>query len=218
MAKKTGPKKGSKQRRKDVAQNDASSGPAPGIERSARMSGTARRTEQPKLNQPSGEDTKKQPAGSRLGALFNSPAVRKVMAATLVSAAGALLFKRGGDGDDGAPRDETDTPTGAATVETESRSPKRTAGARRKSGGRSNAPVSDQTDPLVAAGLAGELGKKRSAASTPRRKSAKAAGETTSSLSEPSTVEAGPGAYPDGSPVDDTAGRTSVEGGSDRPQ
>ncbi|HEV2078569.1 MAG TPA: hypothetical protein VGR19_01550 [Allosphingosinicella sp.] len=139
------------------------------------------------------------------------------MAATLVSAAGALLFnKRGGDKDTQPPEENQDA---SMSSESASATRKRSSRGTRK-GTRSSAPVTDEADPLVAAGVAGELAKKkRTTGPMPGRRGRKPTAETPSMAAEPLTTEAGPGAYPDGSPVGDTAGRTSVEGGSgDRPQ
>ncbi len=210
MARKPGPKKGSKQRRKKDAQNEASTGTAARSGRSAGTGGTARHPQAPNRDESSGRDTDKRPAGSRLGALFNSPAVRKVMAATLVSAAGALLFnKRGGDRDKQPTEDDLDASKSPAPASDTAKRSVRGTGTGTRKGTRSPAPATDAADPLVAAGVAGELAKKKRTAGRGRKPKAE-----TPSILEPSMTEAGPGAYPDGSPVGDTAGRTSVEGGS----
>lgn len=217
MAKKSGPKKGSKQRRQGPAQNESVPLGAGASERSPGSRGTARRADTP-VRDSLGEAPDTRSKGSRLGALFNSPAVRKVMAATLMSAAGALLFnRRGGDKSEDVAADHQGS-SSSPSSEPAPRTARGTAGSSRKTTVRSSPPASDETDPLVAAGVAGQPAKKkRSTNSTQRRPNRKFAAETESASAEPSTVEAGPGAYPDGSPVGDTAGRTSVEGGQDRP-
>ena len=219
MAKKSGPKKGFKQRRKSVTSDELTPIRAGGSERSSGSSGTAGRadiTGRPASSDETGDTRSKR---SRLETLFNSPAVRKVMAATLVSAAGALLFnKRGGDKSGELAADEGETSSSSPSAQPAARIPRRKSGSSRKTSARTGPPASGETDPLVAAGVAGQPAKKkRSAGSTQRRRSPKPAAETEPASAAPSTVEAGPGAYPDGSPVGDTAGRTSVEGGQDRP-
>jgi hypothetical protein len=171
MAKKPGPKKGSTQRRK--------SGP---------KGGTASYRKEPSRSGSSGEKTKKQSGGSRLAALAKLPLVRNFVAATLVSAAGALLFnKRGGKRYENERQDHSDSSLPSSPA------------------------VADTTDPRVAAGVTAKGRRKQSgAASKPRRRAG-----TAEEGFQP--VEPGPGAYPDGSPAGDLAGRASVEGtGNDR--
>jgi hypothetical protein len=127
--------------------------------------------------------------------------VRGALAATLVSAAGALLFwkRRDRSSEEGPGQEE------------------RPRAGSRNAGERSSMMPSGETDPLVAAGVAGRIGKKRSAGGAPRKRARKAAPVTEPGLAEPSQPpQAQPGAYPDGSPLGDAVGRTSVEGGSDR--
>src|SRR5690349_21908482 len=97
MAKNSGSKGRSKQRRKTVNRTAPES--------------ASRRTKQGMTGSAG-----KESAGSRLLSVFNSPLVRNVLAAGLVSAAGALIYNKRGGGDDAG---SDDTPQGNALASAE---------------------------------------------------------------------------------------------------
>lgn len=212
MARKPGPKKKTEQRRRTTTQGRTSD-TGNGAKRSAGSSSAAARPEEPVRSDAFTETRKSQATGSRLAGLANAPWVRRVMAATLVSAAGALLFnKRRDKREDEEQSSETSAPARQPVPEPVNSNPPQSRATKGKSGAPRRAKA-DAGDPLVAAGVAAKGRKKQSAASPkPRRRSGPGA-----EAAQP--VEPGPGAYPDGSPGGDAAGRTSVEGGGgDRPE
>ena len=197
MAKKPGPAKGSKQRPRNGSQKKApAAGKAP----------ARRKTPQAPSREPA-QGKKEQAAGSRWGTLARSPGVRGALAATLVSAAGALLFWRRRDGSNDEPGEQA---VSMPAAEASGPKPLRKRGG---GGGRAKLPSAGETDALVAAGVTGGGKKKRPSNATPERRARKAVPESSTPASESSDP---PGAFPDGSPLGDTVGRTSIEGGPDR--
>jgi hypothetical protein len=198
MAKKPGPKKGAKQRPRSAAQKRS---PAEGKAAPKKARPQKRAAEADRSNT-------ERSTGAKVAALARSTPVRGALAATLVSAAGALLFWRRRD-KSGDEQDTSVAPPSAAA----SRSSKPGGAGKRAASGRS----AGDTSPLVAAGVAGGAGKRRSAGAKAKPRGRKTAPETSAASAEPSDpAQAEPGAYPDGSPSGDMAGRTSIEGGNDR--
>lgn len=215
LAKKPGPKKGTPQRRKAATPSTAASRSTRA--KPARQTRTGTKATASKSPAAISGQAAQQSAGSRFTAFMTSPTMINVAAAALVSAAGALLMKKRSNNDDvSKSRDDVSRDMLAPQVSTTTRSarapkvaPKARVGRPRKV---SDVDAGARDDALVAAGVAGRSTKQPRKARGGRTKSA----STNAAVADiaPQTSDAGPGAYPDGSPTAQAPDRISIEGGT----